>query len=215
MTTTTADTEHDPIEYEAILGPDPEPTYGEPDEIKVSVPFCGLYESCITGILELHTEMETEWFNGAGWEPDLKSPIVDALDMEYTYDKWLGCVTSLIEEWTGVIVPMRYAGVYHPKEYNFETDELYAWAKKEDLQKLVQYVLHDPATKKELDALVKEATTPRSGYMPFEHISYDYESMDVIPAVWELLLTAAIPDCLFKLEDRFMYEPVDEFYPVK
>lgn len=153
------------------------------------IPFPGFYESEITFDASMWEEYEYIFIKEeADKERELfvlhNKPVVeeDAVCKDY-----LDSLMDLLK-----IKGIEYAGVTSPKEYNFETDALWAYVPKDALKVLLKNV-----DRNILQECIKQATTPSDGYFPFfkekDCAFYDEASWDDIqPVLWALVFDAAL-----------------------
>lgn len=181
--------------YSEMPADEPAPRVGM---VKVEVPFCGLYESVISACLDNTLERETEYIYDelrAG-----NTEVLDNMNIPYVLDVrkacgvWIDNLVEYIEENTDMKFELAFAELYHPREYNFETDKLFCWMKKSDIKKLLNYIESSEKRVETLNELVHDACTSRDGYIPY-YKEDDFQPLNEgCPACfYEFMFEAALP----------------------
>lgn len=182
----TTNEKHPQFSVEVLFGTDPDINPIQDGEVEVEIPFCGLYQSILCQICDNESDRTEEnaldeWLDASDED---KKEIEECyrnlqlrLDMKDIYNQWIDFIENIVREETGVDASMRLAGCWSPSEYNFHSDQLTVYIKKETLRKLVDWAFNNDACKERLDTLVTRYTTPSSGYVPY----YDKEDFDGWP----------------------------------
>lgn len=218
--------EAEDIVYECnvLFGPNPDPTEKQEGEMEVKLPFCGFYESALCAIID--DWMDTERYKAIEdlcvyGECDIALPGPDGraapadweADTGDICDKWIAATQDEVERWSGIAVPLRFSRLVSPREYNVETDSLYAWADKKAFMQLVDKVLSDPNMREQLERDIEDIVTPREGRFSFyEKKDFDFTSSELPPSMYELIFDVVIPAAsnriVSNMDTEFEYSPV-------
>lgn len=123
-----------------VYGPKPPATEGKPGEDRERAPFFDVHK---TDFDELRKEAEKREQAAAMYQLarlGLRSEEdyfgTYEIDMKELYKAWLHLITAKVEEWTGIIVPLRYADID-------DDGRLYAWAPHKAMSALLAYMSAD------------------------------------------------------------------------
>lgn len=132
----------------------------------IAIPFEGFYNSQLDYELDSEAEQDRDYF-------ELEGEDSDEIDVEYPEPNWKKIHIAVAEKYcekynsefytaTGINLNIKFKELWSPKEYNFETDRIYAYADEGALNKVIAKI-GLAKIRKEL----REAYAPRDGYMPF------------------------------------------------
>lgn len=127
------------------------------NEVEIQVPFIGTYEA-LDRLIDSDVERELEW------RTDEKLP--EVVSAQFDMHRYLTDYVGEIADICG-LPSLKFRYLSSPAYYNFSTDKIICSVDKNELWELY----HDRMGLGHYHKAVREATTPRDGYMPF----YDEE----------------------------------------
>lgn len=139
--------------------------------LKIQIPFSGFYGSSHDALFD--TELENELENFAQ-EYDASNEILcEYSDQYFSAVDWRKAQAAYaveyaeafadkVEEETGLKMPLVFDEMTSPREYNFETDKIFAFINAEAVQEMRERV-----SNKNLQALISERHTSRDGFISF------------------------------------------------
>lgn len=140
-------------------------------KLKIQIPFEGFYNSTYDAIFD--SELENELDNFASEYSASKTSLLAWSDAFMDAVNWRAaqreCAKEyvneferLIEEETGILLGLEFDEMTSPREYNFQTDKIFGLIEPEKVQ-----AIFDKVTKENLQALISERHTSRSGFISF------------------------------------------------
>ena len=139
----------------------------------IRIPFSGFYETSHDNIT-CDSIIESEQYNlhdelGASWEQvqEWAEQFISGVNWQAVHIAYCKEYVNRFEEWLKEESPLTkpklvFDEMTSPREYNFETDKIYAKIAFEDLEEMF-----DCVKAKELPELIKEKCTSRSGFISF------------------------------------------------
>lgn len=141
------------------------------DKLKIQIPFSGFYNSSHEGIFD--SELEYELDNLAqeyGADNDVCIAYSEAFNDAIQWRKvftdyareYVEAFNDVVECETGLKLALEFDELTSPREYNFETDKIFAFISPESVNDLFEIV-----TKENLQKIISERHTSRSGFISF------------------------------------------------
>lgn len=157
--------------------------------LTVKIPFPGFYHSFISSEIDSTIEREIEYRSEENL-PEIDTRLVK-VDHEAIAESYCACWMSAMAEFTGVktLELAEYSYLWRPREYNFQTDEIYAEVPLETLKALLKFATEqlEPDGFKNY---VRWRMVPSSPDVPYysEYLELWGEPEDWEGVKWELLL---------------------------
>jgi len=168
---------------------------------RVYLPFSGFYESVLMEELESDVAREIEWIN--------ENEGLNLTDDDFGVDYSALCLDTaegLAEHFpywilknTGVDISVKFAELYRPRFYNYETDRIYCDISRDDVRKLLTWLEAErPGYFREY---VRKTLEPYDGFIPFYSNDLtdwgDFDKWDNVQLsqVLEAVSSALTSDC--------------------
>jgi hypothetical protein len=142
--------------------------------VEVNVPFMGFYETYAGEALKLFTENDcynvSEPILVKMQEFDRWSDTRECMELvakTYTDDFFANLNAELAQEGLPPIIPNEYSGLSSPREYNFETDRLFAKVPKKIMVDYWHRILGNPDLRARLKKYLTDTFKSRSGFISF------------------------------------------------
>ncbi len=159
----------------------------------IQIPFPGFYESMLSSEMDNEESQFVEsWLEE---NPDIKESELDF----WRFSNHCNVYDAIAKDWTyhfnetiGLDLGLEYSDMSSPREYNFETDRVFARISEESVMKL-----WNMTDKDELRKVMRNRHTSYSGF--YSHYSNDLNDWPESPLDWDhnqlmTLLIANIPD---------------------
>ena len=154
--------------------------------MEVILNFGGFYETEHGGLIDTIIEDSSLTDCNGNLAPDF----YEKSEIDYTTAKKDYCKHFCNFVGEMLDIKLKFNELVSPKEYNFMTDRIFATITKKDVAKVIKYTKENYT--EELEAVILEAATEKSGYIPF------YTAKE-LRADKELLLQCCL-DVLFEQE---------------
>lgn len=141
------------------------------DKLLINIPFAGFYYSFYGDGLDYAIESEAEYKNEKGELGDLG--LSDYIDILYSACNWGAALHAVAREYLdyfqdylrheiGIDISLEFESLHIPREYNFQTERIFAYITQDDAK-----TLFDAVDCEVMDQMVKERFTSRSGFISF------------------------------------------------
>ena len=151
--------------------------------LEAQIPFCGWYNSVF------EESLEREAYNI--FYPDDDD---DEIDWKALHQSVSREYVSVFQRWLkhnfNLSVNLQFETMTSPREYNFETDRIFAKLSLEDAKKIFN------TTKELMPKMVKQKYTDRPGYISFYDSNFDNWPKDL--SKWDHNEIGTMLDCLFE-----------------
>lgn len=129
--------------------------------VDVQVPFSGFYYSHHDAAIDDAMNQAFQDSSGCGIHGGLQSAARDAIEWRAV---WLAYGQAYANDWAGEagVESLQFRRMYHPREYNFETDGIDARISIEEARYIFASV-----DREALGRIAQERLSPRSGFTPF------------------------------------------------
>lgn len=190
-----------------------QPYFDTSDWVEASVPFSGFYQSWHEQNINDAIEYTLSDGDGTPYMPENKNGpylVGEAYGAGWEfgkitipYVKWyVDAVSEKLTELLGERIPLRFSEMTSPREYNFETDRIFAKMPAEAFRKLCFFVSPD-----EFQRAVRQKFTSRDGFISF----YSSDAEDWGPLdEWDYNQRGTVLDALFEGHDVEEYELVED-----
>lgn len=132
----------------------------EPAHFSARVPFAGFYGSCHSERIDSVEERMFEGDDGQLISDHLYELFWSGVDYSHVFEQYARQWVAALAAETGIA--MDFEEMTSPREYNFETDRVFAKVSRSDLAKMLRAVRG-----KRLAAAIREHCTSRSGFCSF------------------------------------------------
>lgn len=143
--------------------------------METRLPFPGFYESLYSLEFDSIEDNEVEYIMNGEYEFDVPECVTseDMHELFYKHADYSGMYQEIAKQYpytfsdflaekTGMLVPLEFTIMTSPREYNFETDRVFATIKLEDVLALYEFVGEERLRKE-----AKDMFTSRSGFISF------------------------------------------------
>lgn len=168
--------------------------------VAVQVPFSGFYNSHHDSAIDDALSFAFQDSSGCGVHGGLQSSAWDAIEWRAV---WLAYGQAYAYDWAGEagVESLQFGRMYHPREYNFETDGIDARISLEEARHIFENI-----DREALSRIAKERLSPRSGFIPF--YSTDVESWGDVET-WEPPLMGILLAAQWETENSETWEESD------
>lgn len=155
--------------------------------LSTTIPFCGFYESILSYEMDSTLEREIEWRQENEREEGIAShERLDESDYSQIYDQninygiwqehlakeWLASFENYFSDTVEEKISFTFEEMTSPREYNFETDRLFASISLKDAAKLYAKAKENEFS--DLKDCIKEQFTRRDGFIPHYSNNIDH-----------------------------------------
>lgn len=181
------------------------------ETVVMPVPFCGFYESALSGFIDDEIDSAIEYENteiGANISADdfsISQAVFTDLAKKYAgfYPTWLKEHTSEIDDGAGVDIAVSFDHLDSPAYYNYRTDYLYCKVSRRDVLRCGAWL--ESQNREYFADYVYRVLEPRSGFLP--HYDNDIDRWDDCSA-WDSAQLSLVLDALQSYLER-----TEDVYP--
>lgn len=134
------------------------------DKRLIAIPFSGFYESAHTYFIDNAIEQIFSDDQGNDNTPDafhMEFGYTNAMLNEYCKD-YCENFSAWLDRETGIKIDLEFDHLYSPREYNFETDRIFAYISRQDITALAMAM-----DIRKFNEVIKERHSSRSGFISF------------------------------------------------